>query len=89
MVPKANVPLTGVPKTPNPRDLGIVNQPPIDVTKPVGSPAPEKRPPCGPPRDPWTDCVSGRLQRCTQALSHFGTKLCNYHNRCVTSEHPC
>jgi hypothetical protein len=61
----------------------------LKETKPVNPAGAETRPPCAPARDPWMECVSGQLRRCTQSLSRFGTALCNYRNRCLNSGHPC
>jgi hypothetical protein len=58
-------------------------------TKPANPAGTEKRDPCAPPREPWTECRNRRLHQCTQTLSPFGTAICNYHERCIDTGRHC
>jgi hypothetical protein len=92
--PPASVPATKPPQTPGDGKQDtpageILKNPQMDIAKGATPPAKETRPLCGAPRDPWTECKNGELLQCTQTLSQFGPKVCNYHERCVNSGRRC
>jgi hypothetical protein len=57
--------------------------------KPANPAGTEKRDPCAPPREPWTECRDRRLYQCTQTLSPVGAAICNYHERCTNTGRRC
>ena len=61
----------------------------LKEAKPPNPAGTEVRPPCARPRDPWTICKNHELYQCRQALSHFGTAICNYRDSCRNSHHYC
>lgn len=61
----------------------------LKETKPANPAGAETRPPCAPPRDPWTECKNRQLYQCRQILSHFGTAICNYRQRCTNTGRHC
>ena len=61
----------------------------LKETKPANPAGAETRPPCAPPHAPWTVCKNHEVQQCRQALSHFGTKLCDYRDSCRNTGRYC